>query len=61
MFNSLLIGPIEYDGLSPSIKPLPANPCGKCRVENAVCANVADQTTCWCQAGFNNTGNQCGK
>ncbi|CAF4481714.1 unnamed protein product, partial [Rotaria sp. Silwood2] len=53
---------IQYTGsLSPSITPLPNDTCGTCKDENALCVNVHNQRTCWCQAGFTNTNNQCEK
>ncbi|CAF3827316.1 unnamed protein product [Rotaria sp. Silwood1] len=49
-----------YSGaLSPSTITLPYEECGTCRDENALCAHVGNQTTCWCQAGFINVDNVC--
>ncbi|CAF0941777.1 unnamed protein product [Adineta steineri] len=49
-------------GLSPSTEPLPNNQCGTCSDENALCVLVGNQTTCWCQAGFEkNNENKCEK
>ncbi len=50
-----------YSGLSPSNTALPFDECGKCQVDNALCAFVGNQTTCWCQAGFIKNGNKCRK
>jgi hypothetical protein len=52
---------ITYTGLSPSSTPLLNEGCGKCQATNAICVQVVNQTTCWCQAGFSNNNGQCGK
>lgn len=35
--------------------------CGYCEDNNAACINAGKQRTCWCRAGYNKIGNQCGK
>ncbi len=50
-----------YSGLSPSNTKLPSDECGKCQVNDAICADVGNQTTCWCRASFTKNGDKCGK
>ncbi len=58
---SVLIELKPYSGLSPSNTTLSLDQCGKCQIDNALCAFVGHQATCWCEASFTKNEDKCGK
>ncbi len=36
-------------------------PCALCDDRNAACIQAAQETTCWCRAGYRKENDRCGK
>jgi len=58
----VIIEAIKFELLSPlDSNQTSYSECGYCADKNAACIKAGKQTTCWCRAGYNKSGNQCGK
>ena len=61
-FFSFLLDIIENPLLSPGIfQASDYRSCGYCPDDNAACIRAANQTTCWCRAGYEKFGDRCGQ
>jgi hypothetical protein len=61
-FFFFLLDIIENTLLSPGVfQASNYRPCGYCADDNAACVRAANQTTCWCRAGYEKFGDRCGQ